>query len=97
MKIIRELNFHDQHQTISPLSPELIRTLALEDTAYLDLVNNSAGYTHIALFSPADSSEPVFVTDGDWEVVDGILGIDDRGIVSVRSDFRGSIPADVSN
>lgn len=34
------------------------------------------GYNHIALFSPVDSSTPRFLTAGDWEVTDGILGVD---------------------
>lgn len=49
----------------------------------MDLVNNSAGYQHVALFSPADSSKPIFLTDGDWEVIGGILGVDAKGIVYV--------------
>ena len=64
-----------------PLSPDLVEALGYSETAYLDLVNNSAGFTHIALFLQSDSSEPVFITDGDWEIVDGVLGVDARGIV----------------
>ena len=71
----------EQRQTVFPLSPALVDTLGYSETAYLDLVNNSAGYTHIALFSPSDSSEAVFVTDGEWEVVDGVLGVDAQGVV----------------
>lgn len=40
------------------------------------------GYNHIALFSPVDSSTPMFLTTGDWEVADGILGVDSlRGLM----------------
>jgi dipeptidyl aminopeptidase len=47
-------------------------------SAYLDLVPNSEGYNHIALFSPADSSVPRWLTTGKWEVVDGIKGVDTK-------------------
>jgi dipeptidyl aminopeptidase B len=40
------------------------------------------GYNHIALFSPVDSSTPMFLTTGEWEVADGILGVDPlRGLM----------------
>lgn len=39
----------------------------------------SEGYNHIALFSPVNSSTPRFLTTGDWEVADGILGVDQVG------------------
>ncbi|KAI5116121.1 hypothetical protein M0805_000526 [Coniferiporia weirii] len=71
----------ESRQSITPIPSSLVTSLALSGPAYLDLVNNSAGYTHIALFSPANSSTPLFVTDGDWEVVDGILGVDTQGVV----------------
>ena len=51
-------------------------------TAYLDVVPNKDGFNHIALFSPADSSTPVWLTSGPWEVTSGILGIDNqKGLV----------------
>ncbi|CAG8569570.1 5544_t:CDS:10 [Ambispora leptoticha] len=34
--------------------------------AYIDLVNNN-GYLHLAMFSPIDSSNPTFLTSGEWE------------------------------
>ncbi|EJC99985.1 dipeptidyl aminopeptidase [Fomitiporia mediterranea MF3/22] len=81
----------ESRQSVYPLPPTLVTTLGLDGTAYLDLVNNSQGYTHIALFSPADSSEPLFVTDGEWEVVDGILGVDSKGIVYFTTAYPSSI------
>lgn len=40
------------------------------------------GYNHVALFSPVDSSSPRFLTTGDWEVAEGILGVDPlRGLM----------------
>lgn len=44
--------------------------------AYLDIVNDTAGYNHIALFAPASSDKPIFLTSGNWEVTGGILGVD---------------------
>ncbi|KAI0794726.1 dipeptidyl aminopeptidase [Fomes fomentarius] len=44
--------------------------------AYLDIVPTKDGYNHIALFSPADSNTPHFLTSGEWEVTSGILAVD---------------------
>ena len=56
------------------------------ETAYLDIVPTDAGYNHIALFSPADSSVPRWLTGGDWEVTDSILNVDHvRGLVYVSA------------
>ncbi|KAJ3558705.1 hypothetical protein NM688_g763 [Phlebia brevispora] len=44
--------------------------------SYLDIVPNADGYNHIALFSPATSSTPRFLTSGSWEVTDNILAVD---------------------
>ncbi|KAM5541328.1 hypothetical protein V8D89_004882 [Ganoderma adspersum] len=50
--------------------------------AYLDIVPTPEGYNHIALFSPANSSTPQFLTYGEWEVTSGILAVDvNRGVV----------------
>jgi dipeptidyl aminopeptidase len=46
------------------------------ETAYLDIVPSKDGYKHIALFSPATSSTPHFVTSGQWEVTGGIQAVD---------------------
>jgi dipeptidyl aminopeptidase len=42
---------------------------------YLDIVPKE-GYNHLAFFSPVDSSEPVWLTSGDWEVTE-ISGMDE--------------------
>ncbi|WWC91210.1 uncharacterized protein L201_006152 [Kwoniella dendrophila CBS 6074] len=41
---------------------------------YLDIVPNG-GYNHIALFSPINAAEPIWITSGEWEVTD-IAGVD---------------------
>ena len=64
-------------QNIRPLPQTTLRTLGTS-SGYLDIVNNSLGYNHIVLFSPADSSKPVYITDGKWEVSDGVLGINEE-------------------
>ncbi|KAH8104292.1 dipeptidyl aminopeptidase [Phellopilus nigrolimitatus] len=95
----------ESRQSITPLPPALVSSLSLNSSAYLDLVNNSAGYTHIALFSPADSGKPIYVTDGEWEVVDGVLGVDVQGIIyfaaayptsTQRTIFAAPIPSAAS-
>lgn len=42
----------------------------------MDIVPNEDGYNHIALFSPAESETPKWLTSGSWEVTSEILGID---------------------
>lgn len=49
---------------------------------YLDVVPTKDGYPHIALFAPVTSSEPIWITQGEWEVANGISGVDlKNGIV----------------
>ncbi|KAM0787347.1 hypothetical protein ACM66B_003435 [Microbotryomycetes sp. NB124-2] len=49
---------------------------------YLDVVPDENGFNHVAMFSPPDTSEPVFLTTGSWEVDDGIQAVDmARGLV----------------
>ncbi|TFK19411.1 dipeptidyl-peptidase [Coprinopsis marcescibilis] len=45
-------------------------------SAYLDIVPNSDGFNHIALFSPATSETPLWLTTGNWEVTGTIRGVD---------------------
>lgn len=69
----------ESSQHITPLDYE---DNAGYPTSYLDVLPNKEGYNHIALFSPADSSEPKWLTTGPWEVTSGILGIDyGKGLV----------------
>jgi dipeptidyl aminopeptidase B len=52
--------------------------------SYLDIVPDKDGYNHIALFSPASTSTPRFLTTGRWEVTGGIQAVDiERGVVCV--------------
>jgi dipeptidyl aminopeptidase len=53
-----------QGQDIIPLKGDV--------DGYLDMVPNN-GYMHIALFTPLDATEPVWLTAGEWEVasIDG--------------------------
>ncbi|ODV91326.1 hypothetical protein CANCADRAFT_25993 [Tortispora caseinolytica NRRL Y-17796] len=55
-----------------PASPETGRA----DDGYIDTVNKD-GYLHLALFSPVHVSEPaVYLTSGNWEVVNAPSGLD---------------------
>ncbi|OBZ74023.1 putative dipeptidyl-aminopeptidase B [Grifola frondosa] len=61
--------------------------------AYLDIVPSPLGYNHIALFSPANSSTPRFLTSGQWEVTGDILAVDtNRSIVY----FQAANPSSVA-
>ncbi|EPQ56197.1 hypothetical protein GLOTRDRAFT_59312 [Gloeophyllum trabeum ATCC 11539] len=70
----------DSAQNIYPLSSNL-GPGGSGAPAYLDIVPDAKGYNHIALFSPADSSKPVFLTTGEWEVTGNILGVDKNGTI----------------
>ncbi|WVO18103.1 hypothetical protein L204_105805 [Cryptococcus depauperatus] len=45
-------------------------------SGYLDIVPNN-GYNHIAFFSPLNSTKPIWLTKGEWEVTE-ISGVDDK-------------------
>jgi dipeptidyl aminopeptidase B len=80
IRLVLVINLNDfQSQNIKPLDYE---DSAGYPTSYLDILPNKEGYNHIALFSPADSSEPKWLTTGPWEVTSDILGIDyEKGLV----------------
>lgn len=72
-----------QAQSIFPLV-NTISTASVGHTAYLDILPTKEGFNHIALFSPADSSVPRWLTSGDWEVTGNILNVDHvKGLVYV--------------
>ncbi|GAA5940217.1 hypothetical protein JCM1841_004894 [Sporobolomyces salmonicolor] len=49
---------------------------------YLDIVPASNGFNHLAYFSPADSKNPVFLTEGDWEIDGSVQAVDvQRGLI----------------
>ncbi|KAF8075245.1 dipeptidyl aminopeptidase [Lyophyllum atratum] len=78
---------HDQsiHRLPASLTPG-------ETEAYLDIVPTPEGYNHIALFSPASSGTPHFLTSGKWEVTNGIKGIDvKKGVVYFEAANPSSI------
>jgi dipeptidyl aminopeptidase len=64
-----------KEQDIRPLPSNL--TLG-GTTGYLDVVPTKEGFDHIALFSPANSGTPHFLTSGNWEVTGGIKGVDTK-------------------
>jgi dipeptidyl aminopeptidase len=67
----------DQAQNIHVL-PESVGGIS----AYLDVVPTPEGFNHIALFSPANTATPRFLTSGEWEVTGGIQAVDaKRGLV----------------
>ncbi|KAF8989845.1 dipeptidyl peptidase IV N-terminal region-domain-containing protein [Cyathus striatus] len=71
----------DSEQSIYALPASLIGKStfsALASNAYLDVVPNKDGYNHLALFNPADASQPRFLTTGNWEVVGGVKGSMER-------------------
>jgi dipeptidyl aminopeptidase len=57
-----------QEQNIIPLK----RT-----AGYLDILPTPEGYNHIALFSPPESSKPIWLTSGKWEVTGSVLAVDE--------------------
>ncbi|TEB18482.1 dipeptidyl-peptidase [Coprinellus micaceus] len=95
-KVVRKLGKNGEHgddgwveseQTIFPL-----RNGESGATAYLDITPTPEGYNHIALFSPADSDKPHFLTSGPWEVTGGISAVDHKkGLVYFTSTKASSI------
>ncbi|KAG2012084.1 dipeptidyl-peptidase and tripeptidyl-peptidase, variant 5 [Coprinopsis cinerea AmutBmut pab1-1] len=65
------------------------------EDAYLDIVPSKDGFNHIALFRPATSSEPQWLTTGDWEVTGLIRAVDTKkGLVyftAAKSERQASI------
>ncbi|KAI0737309.1 dipeptidyl aminopeptidase [Daedaleopsis nitida] len=79
----------DATQAIYPLAAELSPDGV---PAYLDIVPTKDGFNHIALFSPADSSTPHFLTSGEWEVTSDILAVDaNRSLVYFQATNPSSI------
>ncbi|KZT20995.1 hypothetical protein NEOLEDRAFT_1074339 [Neolentinus lepideus HHB14362 ss-1] len=70
----------DSAQNIYPLPSNLVPG-GSSTPAYLDVIPDSNGYNHIALFSPADANKPVFLTSGEWEVTGNILAVDNNGSI----------------
>ncbi|KXN86209.1 putative dipeptidyl-aminopeptidase B [Leucoagaricus sp. SymC.cos] len=76
-------------QTIYPLPSTLT---AAGGPSYLDIVPTPEGYNHIALFSPANSDSPRFLTSGEWEVTGNIKGVDvNKGLVYFEAANPSSI------
>lgn len=42
--------------------------LSLKSTAYLDILPTKGGFRHLAFFANSSVSEPLFITQGEWEV-----------------------------
>jgi len=79
----------DHEQTIRSLPSHLTSG---KTTGYLDVIPTKEGFDHIALFSPANSGTPRFLTSGNWEVTSGIKGIDTKkGIVYFEAANPSSI------
>lgn len=63
-------------------------TLPSNIPGYLNVMPDETGFNHIALFSPPNATEPIFITKGDWEV-DGLPFVNyDRGNVYVQAGRR---------
>jgi dipeptidyl aminopeptidase len=79
----------DASQTVFPLPAALLPSGA--GSAYLDIVPSPQGYNHLALFSPASSSTPIFLTNGTWEVIGPIQAVDVLGRVWYQAAAPSSI------
>ncbi|KAJ4474941.1 dipeptidyl aminopeptidase [Lentinula aciculospora] len=79
----------DNDQNVFPL-PKSMKGSG--SAAYLDIVPTPEGWNHIALFSPANSNTPRFLTSGEWEVSSGIKGVDAKlGLVYFEAANPSSI------
>lgn len=76
-----------QKTTFVPADPKNDR----QDDGYIDTVIHE-GYDHIGYFTPLDSSEPILLTQGEWEVVDAPSRVDlKNNLVYYISTERSSI------
>ncbi|KAJ6485813.1 dipeptidyl aminopeptidase [Mycena sanguinolenta] len=68
----------DNFQNIYALPTTLVSSLSAGTVAaaYLDILPTPEGFNHLALFSPASSSTPIWLTSGEWEVTNGVKGVD---------------------
>ncbi|KAI0065509.1 hypothetical protein BV25DRAFT_1798631 [Artomyces pyxidatus] len=97
-RVVRKLGAHgeegddgwiDAEHTVYPLPLSLSPD---GSPSYLDIVPSADGYNHIALYSPASSGTPHFLTSGEWEVTGGIQAVDaQRGIVYFQAANPSSI------
>ncbi|KAJ6581126.1 dipeptidyl aminopeptidase [Mycena capillaripes] len=74
----------DNFQNIYALPSSLVSSLSAGTVAaaYLDVLPTPEGFNHLALFSPPSSSTPIWLTSGEWEVTNGVMGVDiTNGIV----------------
>jgi len=98
-RVVRHLGQHGEEgddgwieatQNIHPLPA------SVNVSGYLDIVPTPEGYNHIALFSPVDSSTPIFLTTGEWEVTSGIYAIDvNRSAVYFQAASPSSIERNI--
>ncbi|KAF8493019.1 dipeptidyl aminopeptidase [Russula emetica] len=83
----------DSADTVYPL-PENFSPSGLP--SYLDIVPDKDGYNHIALFSPASSSTPRFLTTGPWEVIGSVRAVDlEKGLVYFQAANPSSIDRNI--
>lgn len=69
---------------LSSDSPSSSAPVPSYPSGYLDILPNSAGYNHLAYFSPASSPTPAWLTNGTWEIDGGIARVDvKRGLAYV--------------
>lgn len=68
---------------------------AIGDEGYIDTID-VIGYNHLGLFSPANSSDPIILTRGDWEVQDSSMAIDAQSReVYFHATKRGSMESSI--
>ncbi|KAG0144563.1 hypothetical protein CROQUDRAFT_659902 [Cronartium quercuum f. sp. fusiforme G11] len=79
-KVVMEIDYTkidngwaEPDRSIVPILPASPNSLS---AGYLDVRINDEGFRHISYFSPASSSTPIFLTEGEWEVEGSIQAID---------------------
>ncbi|KAG0169048.1 hypothetical protein DFQ30_004041 [Apophysomyces sp. BC1015] len=88
-KVTREYKPEDGGWIDVPATPTMV-FLSLSDTGirYLDVADNSDGFTHLAIFS-SGTDKPIWLTSGEWEVIAGSVVVDkERQLVHFISTER---------
>lgn len=73
--ILPEYDPCEQTQNIHALPAEVYSDAP---TAYLDIIPNMDGFSHIALFASAEAGSATFLTSGPWEVTGDPLCVDSK-------------------
>lgn len=70
-------------------------TIAVGNSGYIDRIDVD-GYNHIGYFSPANATDPVILTRGNWEVLDKPIAVkEENGLVFFHANKESSLDSTI--